>query len=148
MKTETSIIRFEHEYLQQHLKILSIKGKIRNKWANKFHPLEFTKFHFDVDSVFKGVPYQFSIHHLTEDEFILTDSSITEPIVFKSDNTLMTAKCAFYQKKKGQPESDENYTFINSFKSGELERLLFDAVYAYYKQSNQYKLANTFFNTN
>jgi hypothetical protein len=145
MKNETSIITFDNEYLQQHFKILSVKGKIRNRMTRRYAP-DVTKYHFDIDSLYKGVPVRFSIKYLTEDEYIY--SSATEPIILTSDNVEVTVRTIFLVNDNRQIYSNENHTFINSFNSGELEELIFNAVYSYFEQSNQYKLLNMFFNAN
>jgi hypothetical protein len=145
MKNETSIIVFDNDFLQKHFKILSVKGKIRIRMTRRYAP-DVTKYHFDIESLYKGVPVQFSIQHLTEDEYIY--SSATEPIIFISNNVEITARNIFLVNNNRQIYSNENHTFINSFNSGELEELIFNAVYSYFEQSNQYKLLNMFFNAN
>jgi hypothetical protein len=152
MENVPSIVIFENEKLQNYLKILSIDGKLRNQSSNRYlneNETPFTrtkyKFNFEVEALFDDVPLNFSIKHLSTDEFLDANLTILNPIVFSVNNVPTAAKLALYMTKNGPHVSNHLLGIVDSFDSGELESIIFDGIYSHFKKTNTFKLLNTFY---
>jgi hypothetical protein len=152
MVNTNSIVTFENEKLQNYLEILSIEGKIRTQLTTRHSKesetsFKFTKlkFNFEVEAEFDGVCFNFSIKHLTADEFLDANLTILNPIILSVNNVPTAAKLALYMTKTGPHVSNHLLKIVDSYDSGDLERIIFDGIYSYFEKTNTFKLLNTFY---
>ena len=130
---ETSIVVFEQPELQDHLKILSIDGKPRN--SNTV--VDYQKFTLIVESYFCGVSFNFTMDFLTDEEVQNRSRAIGYPILLSVDNGEASLKNNNLYYK-----SDEFLAEYNWYK---LNEIIFDVFFSYFKESNKFKLLNTFY---
>ena len=127
--------------LQKYLKILSIDGSIRKINLGKSRDNE--NFILNVDATFNGIPFTFTLRHLTseESEYLLYQN----PIVLYVNGQYASSIRYFHYKIKSVRDSRNLDDLFIAYTPYELVKIIYDVVLSYFKETNKFKLLNTFY---
>jgi hypothetical protein len=133
MKNSTSIVTFELPELRDHFKILSIDGKPRN--SNTL--VDCQKYTLVIESLYRGIPFNFTMDFLTEEEIRKKRRVIGYPIILMLEYGESSLKSKRFYSKKDDFLSDFNWYNLNE--------IIFTTFFNYFKETNKFKLLNTFY---